>query len=94
VMSLGAEITRRADELAAISQEPGLLTRTLLLEQLRLAGTKAIAWMHAARVTADFESVGSVVGSPGSTALPPGAHLDTVACCAAIGARRRELTVP
>jgi allantoate deiminase len=83
VMLLGAEITRRADELAAISEEAGLLTRTLLLEQLRLAGTKVIAGMHAARMTVDFDSVGSVVGryegcSPGSTALLPDAHLDTV----------------
>jgi hypothetical protein len=59
--------------------------------------------MHAARVTADFDLAGSVVGrdkgcSPGSTALLPGGHLDTGTrrqpCYAAIGARRRELTVP
>jgi allantoate deiminase len=83
MMSLGMELLRRADELAAISEEPGRLTRTFLTAQHRLAGEKVIAWMRAAGMTADFDAIGNVVGryeglTPGLPALLLGSHLDTV----------------
>jgi N-carbamoyl-L-amino-acid hydrolase len=82
-LSLGMEIMRQAEELAAISEEPGILTRTFLTAQHKLAGEKIIGWMRAAGMTAEFDAIGNVVGRyegrvPGLPALLLGSHLDTV----------------
>jgi allantoate deiminase len=81
--SFGKEIMKQAEELAAISEEPGILTRTFLTAQHKLAGEKVIGWMRAAGMTADFDAIGNVVGryegrAPGLPALLLGSHLDTV----------------
>lgn len=81
--SLGSAIMRQADELAAISEEPGLLTRTFLTAQHKLAGETVIGWMRDAGMTAAFDAIGNVVGryegrAPGLPALWLGSHLDTV----------------
>ncbi len=79
----GSEIMQRAAELAAITEEPGRLTRTFLTAEHRRAGEKVIGWMREAGMTADFDAIGNVVGryegrSPGLPALLLGSHLDTV----------------
>ena len=79
----GTEIMRRAAELAAITEEPGRLTRTFLTAEHRRAGETVIGWMREAGMTADFDAIGNVVGryegrSPGLPALLLGSHLDTV----------------
>ncbi len=79
----GAEIMKRAEELAAITEEPGRLTRTYLTIEHRRAGETVIGWMRAAGMTAGFDAIGNVVGryegsSPGLPALLLGSHLDTV----------------
>jgi allantoate deiminase len=83
LLSLGTEIMRQAEELAAISEEPGILSRTFLTPQHKLAGETVIGWMRAAGMTADFDAIGNVVGRyegrvPGLPALLLGSHLDTV----------------
>ncbi|HXY99425.1 MAG TPA: allantoate amidohydrolase [Stellaceae bacterium] len=80
---LGAEIMQRVEELAAITEEPGKLTRTFLTAEHRRAGETVIGWMRGAGMTADFDAIGNVVGryegsSPGLPALLLGSHLDTV----------------
>ncbi len=81
--ALGAEIMRQADELAAITEEPGRLTRTFLTAEHRRAGETVIGWMRAAGMSAGFDAIGNVVGryegrSPGLPVLLLGSHLDTV----------------
>ncbi|MGO8920958.1 MAG: allantoate amidohydrolase [Stellaceae bacterium] len=81
--TLGADIMQRVAELAAITEEPGRLTRTFLTAEHRRAGEKVIGWMRAAGMTADFDAIGNVAGryegsSPGLPALLLGSHLDTV----------------
>lgn len=81
--SLGSAIMRRADELAALSEEPGELTRTFLTAQHKRAGELVIGWMRDAGMTVDFDAIGNVVGryeghAPGLPALWLGSHLDTV----------------
>jgi allantoate deiminase len=81
--SLASAIMRQVDELAAISEEPGLLTRTFLTTQHKRAGEAVIGWMRDAGMAAAFDAIGNVVGryegrSPGLPALWLGSHLDTV----------------
>jgi len=81
--SLASAIMRQVDELAAISEEPGLLTRTFLTAQHKRAGEAVIGWMRDAGMAAAFDAIGNVVGryegrSPGLPALWLGSHLDTV----------------
>jgi OHCU decarboxylase len=81
--ALGPTIMGWADALAAVSEEPGRLTRTFLTPQHRAAGEKVIAWMRDAGMSADFDAIGNVAGryegrEPGQPALLLGSHLDTV----------------
>jgi OHCU decarboxylase len=81
--ALSPTIMSWIEELAAISEEPGRLTRTFLTPQHRTAGQRVIAWMRDAGMTADFDAIGNVVGryegrEPGLPALLLGSHLDTV----------------
>jgi allantoate deiminase len=81
--AMGAGIMRRVEELAAITEEPGRLTRTFLTAEHRRAGETVIGWMRDAGMSADFDAIGNVVGryegkSPGLPALLLGSHLDTV----------------
>lgn len=80
---LGTKIMQRVDELAAISEEPGKLTRRFLTAEHRRAGEKIIGWMQDSGMSADFDAIGNVVGryegrTPGLPALLLGSHLDTV----------------
>jgi allantoate deiminase len=80
---VGAHVMGWTEELATITEEPGVLTRTFLTAQHRLAGEKVIGWMRAGGMTAAFDAIGNVAGRyegerPGLPALLLGSHLDTV----------------
>lgn len=79
----GEAILARHDELAALTEEPGRLTRTYLTAKHREAGEKIAGWMREAGMTAGFDAMGNVVGryegaAPGAPALMTGSHMDTV----------------
>lgn len=81
--SLGREIMGWADDLAAVTETPGSLTRTFLTPQHRKAADLVIGWMKAAGMSARLDAIGNVVGryegdAPNRPALLLGSHLDTV----------------
>ena len=74
-----AEVLARADELAAISEEDGRLTRGFATPALARAGDLVATWMEDAGLTVRRDAVGNVIGRVG--AGPPlvlGSHIDTV----------------
>ena len=81
-----ATVLRRADALAACTEEPGRLTRRFATPALRDAGDLVLGWMRDAGMTARRDAIGNVVGRwepPAATAAPAetlllGSHLDTV----------------
>jgi allantoate deiminase/N-carbamoyl-L-amino-acid hydrolase len=80
---LGRDILRQADELAAITESPGRITRSYLTPQHREAGERIRAWMREAGMDADFDALGNVVGRyAGATGDAPllltGSHMDSV----------------
>ena len=82
-MTLGRDILRQADELAAITEAPGRITRSYLTPQHREAGERIRAWMREAGMDADFDALGNVVGRyAGATDDAPllltGSHMDSV----------------
>ena len=60
--SLGEEIVRRIDELAAISEEDGKLTRIYLTTELRTASDLILGWMREAGMSAHLDAIGNVCG--------------------------------
>ena len=81
--SLGDEIVRRIDELAAISETPENLTRIFLTKEHRAAANLILAWMRAAGMYAHLDAIGNVCGRyegdrPGLPCLMLGSHYDTV----------------
>ena len=82
-MRFGPQILARCDALAAISEEPGRLTRRYLTPQHREAGEKIAAWMREAGMEAGFDALGNVVGRyaaglPDAPVVVTGSHMDTV----------------
>jgi len=80
---VGAELMRRADELGAVTEVPGTVTRTFLTPQHREAARMVMDWMRLAGMDATMDAIGNVVGryegaKPGLPALLLGSHLDTV----------------
>jgi allantoate deiminase len=80
---MGSKITRHADALAAISEDPECLTRVFLSPEHRRAGELVSAWMRDAGMSVHIDAIGNVVGryegvTPGLPALLLGSHLDTV----------------
>jgi allantoate deiminase len=78
-----AELLRRCDELGAISEEPGRLTRRFATPALAEAGARVEHWMREAGMQTRVDAVGNVIGrleSPvaESPTLLVGSHLDTV----------------
>ena len=81
-----ATVLRRADALAACTEEPGRLTRRFATPALRDAGDLVLGWMRDAGMTARRDAIGNVVGRwepAAATAAPAetlllGSHLDTV----------------
>lgn len=81
--SLGEEIVRRINELAAISEEDGKLTRIYLTKELRTASDLILGWMREAGMSAHLDAIGNVCGRyegerPGAACLMLGSHYDTV----------------
>lgn len=79
----GETIVNRIESLAALSDEPGKLTRLYLGPAHRLAAKQVEAWMHAAGMTVRLDSVGTVVGryegeTPDLPTLLLGSHIDTI----------------
>jgi allantoate deiminase len=76
-----ATILARCDELAAISEEDGRLTRRFATPALRRAGEVVRGWMEEAGMTVRRDAVGNVIGrlaGPEGRTLLVGSHLDTV----------------
>lgn len=81
--SLGEVIVRRINDLAAISEEGGSLTRIYLTTELREAADLILSWMREAGMSARLDAIGNVCGryegdQPGAPCLMLGSHYDTV----------------
>ena len=81
--SLGDEIVSRINELAAISETPGHLTRIFLTREHRAAAELLLSWMRTAGMRAHLDAIGNVCGRyegerPGLPCLMLGSHYDTV----------------
>ncbi|WP_407188524.1 allantoate amidohydrolase [Bradyrhizobium centrosematis] len=81
--SLGEEIVRRIDDLAAISERSDNLTRVYLTKALREAADLILSWMREAGMSAHLDAIGNVCGRyegerPGLPCLMLGSHYDTV----------------
>ncbi len=81
--SLGDEIVRRIDELAAISESPDGLTRIFLTKEHRAAADLILGWMREAGMHAHLDAIGNVCARyegerPGLPCLMLGSHYDTV----------------
>ncbi len=80
---LGVEIVGRIDELAAISETPGRLTRIFLTREHRAAAERILGWMREAGMRAHLDAIGNVCGryegeTAGAPCLMLGSHYDTV----------------
>jgi len=79
----GPALLARIDALAAISAEPGRLSRLYLTPEHRRANDLVAVWMGEAGMAVREDGVGNIVGRyegerPGLPALLIGSHLDTV----------------
>jgi allantoate deiminase len=71
----------RCDALAALTEEPGAVTRRFATPALREAGQLVASWMEAAGMRVHRDAIGNVIGragEPGQPTLLIGSHLDTV----------------
>jgi allantoate deiminase len=80
---LGDTIAERLIELAAVSDEPGRLTRLYLGPGHRRAADLVASWMREAGMTVRIDAMGSVIGryrarESGPLTLMLGSHIDTV----------------
>jgi hydantoinase/carbamoylase family amidase len=80
VAGTAADVLARADELAAISEEPGRLTRRFATPALARAGDRGAGWMEEAGLTVRRDAVGNLIGGAHGDGPPLvlGSHLDTV----------------
>ncbi len=77
----GATVMRWAQELGAVSQEPGILVRPFGSEAMHRANQLVASWMRGARMSVSQDAVGNLVGryeGDGERTLLLGSHLDTV----------------
>ncbi len=87
-VSLGEEIVRRINELAAISETPQQLARVFLSKEHRAAAELILSWMRSAGMHANLDAIGNVCGRyegvrdgllcEGLPCLMLGSHYDTV----------------
>jgi len=80
---LGEAIAAKLSDLAAVSDEPGRLTRLYLSPAHRRATDLVMGWMREAGMTTRIDAIGNVVGryraqDSGSLTLTLGSHIDTV----------------
>src|ERR1700719_3677148 len=81
--SLGDEIVGRINELAAVSETSGHLTRIFLTKEHRAAAELILSWMRDAGMRAQLGAIGNVCGRyegevAGLPCLMLGSHYDTV----------------
>src|SRR5947207_519841 len=81
--SLGDEIVGRINQLAAISETPGRLTRVFLSREHRAAADLLLSWMRDAGMRAHLDAIGNVCGRyegerPSLPCVMLGSHYDTV----------------
>jgi allantoate deiminase len=79
----GEALMQRLDTLAAITDEPGRLTRLYLSPAHVQAAAQVEAWMQQAGLTVRRDALGTVIGrmegaTPGLPALVLASHIDTV----------------
>ncbi|TXN03675.1 allantoate amidohydrolase [Methylobacterium sp. WL64] len=82
-MIFAPRIQDRLDALAAITAEPGAITRLYLTPEQARAEALVAGWMREAGLTVRHDAVGNLIGrlegpDPGGPALVIGSHLDTV----------------
>ena len=82
-MPPGPAICLRIEELAAITAEPGRLTRLFLTPEQKRATELVRSWMNQAGMATRTDAIGNLIGRyegtrPGLPALVVGSHLDTV----------------
>lgn len=82
-VELGNAIVARCNALAALTEEPGVLTRTYLTPMHKAANDMAAGWMREAGMTTRTDAIGNVIGRyegarAGARAVIVGSHLDTV----------------
>ena len=80
---MAGRIVQRIDELAAISESPGAITRICFSAEHRRAADLILGWMEAAGLAARMDEIGNVIGRyegevPGLPCLMLGSHFDTV----------------
>src|SRR6266540_536735 len=80
---LAAQMMQRIDALAAISDEPGRLTRTYGSPAMRRANDLVAGWMRGAGMTVEVDPIGNLIGrypaaKPEAKTFLLGSHLDTV----------------
>src|SRR5437868_2762200 len=80
-----AQVMRRIDELAGITDEPRKLTRTYGSEAMRRANERVAGWMREAGMAVRRDAIGNLIGryeppceSRSRKVLLLGSHLDTV----------------
>jgi allantoate deiminase len=79
--SCAGKVLQRCDALAALSEEPGAITRRFATPALRDAGRLVGEWMEAAGMSVHRDAIGNVIGrigGAGQRTLLIGSHLDTV----------------
>lgn len=79
----GEALLARCDALAALTEEPGRLTRTYLTPRHAEANALVAEWMTAAGMAVRVDPLGNLIGRyegarPGAPAVVIGSHLDTV----------------
>ncbi len=80
---LGPHIIDMIDQLAAITETPGQVTRVFLSPEHRIAAELLMRWMREAGMAAHLDAIGNVCGRyegqrPGAPCLMLGSHYDTV----------------
>lgn len=81
--SAAQDLVRWLDELGAITDEPGRITRTFLSPAMRQANAQVEVWMQQSGLITRIDTVGNLLGTlrgsnPRSKTLLLGSHLDTV----------------
>lgn len=80
-MTLAETVMRRCDELAACTEEPGMITRPFATEAMKRAHALVRGWMGKAGMTVTRDNIGNLrarYGGTGSGVFLLGSHLDSV----------------
>ena len=82
-MTFGTDILAQAEALSKFTEDAPRITRTYLTPQHRAAGDFIRNLMREARMAADYDALGNVVGHydaamPGAPVLISGSHMDSV----------------